>query len=275
MTNAYVIMESASDPVKVNNVEVQKDNSQVSFVRFDTTLQTLGDVNRNKRKYLPSAVVPSLKAPHILELQSKKSWCGEAGHPLSNDKARILTIDPKSISHRITKTSVQGNKIVKGTIETISGTEFGKSMTSAILQGVEPAFSLRAISRLSVDKDGTSVAATPIHIVTYDWVFFPSHKTAYIDDIRNVECIVNNIDSNKIVQEGFIANVDNDDILSYLKDQSNNYKIISSVTEATGVNVEMVGDNMSVVMENALGDSIIVPIEKKITLDIRSYLSNL
>ena len=97
---AYLITESVSEPAKVENLNVIKNNG-LFYLRFESFLQDFNVLNRNKRIYMGEAMVPSLNAEHILELQRKQSWFGEAGHPDSDDPKRILTIDPTMISHRI------------------------------------------------------------------------------------------------------------------------------------------------------------------------------
>ncbi|MDD3172137.1 MAG: hypothetical protein PHF63_00460 [Herbinix sp.] len=270
--NAFIVMESMGEVEKPSNIQVVKENN-LSYIRFKSTLQDLEVRNRNGRKYMRSSIVPGLQAQHIQELMAKKSWCGEAGHPLTNDKARILTIDPKAISHRICSTEVIGNT-VKGVIETLDNGSFGNEMTKLVLQGVEAAFSLRALAKLEVDRDGSQVAIKPAHIVTYDWVFLPSHKTAYLDDIREVQLISKDINSANVVKEGYMEAVTESSLIDYIVSESKNIQIISDIMECSVNSFKLSKDLKSVVMESSMG-KIEAPIEEKIERDISRYMSKI
>ncbi len=185
-----IVMEQVSDPMKPQNLKVNTVNG-LTYVEFDTVLQTLNRQNRNRRTYT-DLLKTDLEAEHIRELKSKNSWCGEAGHPMGADINRIMNIDPTMISHHIPSTSTSGD-IINGRVVTFDNGGYGTQMTRAILQGLEPAFSLRALTKLTKRPDGSSIAQGKTHIVCYDWVILPSHKEAYRDQSKPIKVVSQNL----------------------------------------------------------------------------------
>lgn len=270
---AYLITESVSEPSRVNNLEVF-DKNNLFYLRFNTCLQDFNVFNRNRRMYMGDAMVPSLNAEHILELEQKGSWFGEAGHPDSNDPKRILTIDPTLVSHRIVSHTVNTQKCT-GVIETLVN-ERGTEMAKLILQGMEPAFSLRALAPLIKKGDGSSVIKSKAHVVTYDWVILPSHKAAYRDTSVPIERVVKSIQEsgNTITTEGAMIEVAESVIRDFVLDQSLNVKVVSNVCEVGLGNAILSADRKNVIIkENS--NTYIVPIEDKIREDVAAYMRSL
>lgn len=269
---AYLIMEESLDPVQANDVQFFDKNS-LFYVRFNATLQDFNVKNRNGRIYLGSAMIPSLTAEHIMELQRNGSWFGEAGHPMSDDIKRILTIDPKLISHRIVSHTVNNYKCT-GTIETLD-TEMGRQMTKSILQGMNPAFSLRALAPLVKKPDGTAVVQSKCHAVCYDWVVLPSHKAAYADQSTPVEKIVKKVtEGGNVVNEGALIPVHENAIKDFISMESANVKLISNVCEVALGNMTLSKDMRHVILKEGT-DTFVVSLEDKIKNDINHYMRNL
>lgn len=269
---AYLIMESIQEPSRVDNLQVFDKNS-LFYLRFDANLQDFNVENRNKRIYMGNAMVPSLQAEHIMELERKKSWFGEAGHPMTDDIKRILTIDPKLISHKIVSHTASVNGC-RGTIETLDN-EYGRAMTKHILQGMEPAFSLRALAPLVKKPNGTSVVQTKAHVVTYDWVILPSHKTAYRDESKPVEKVVKKIvDAGNTVTECSITPVQENMLKDFISMESANVKLISNVCEVALGSMTLSEDMKTVILKES-GLTYVIPIEEKISHDINRYMRNL
>lgn len=269
---AYLVMESTSEPIKPSNLQVY-DKGGLFYVKFTTVLQEFNKQNRNKRIYMKEAMIPSLQAPHIRELIEKKSWKGEAGHPLTNDVQRVLTVDPKLTSHKINNFWVEGN-LLKGEVETLDDGHYGTQMTKNILQGMEPAFSLRALASLVKQPDGTALVKTRCHIVTYDWVILPSHNTAYRDQSKPIQKIVKSInDDGNTVTESLVPVIESQ-ILDYIKMESHNVKLISNICEVAMESMTLSKDLKHVILKEGT-NTYFVNIEEKIKRDIRRYMSNL
>jgi hypothetical protein len=270
---AYVIMETTSEPEIPRNVKVFNKNN-LFYLRYNTTLQTFNIKNRNGRIYVGEGMEPSLRADHIIELMRKRSWCGEAGHPDSEDMKRILTIDPKCISHRIVDIDISRNK-VDGVLETLDNDGYGNSKTKLILQGMETAYSLRALAPLIKRGDGTSVVKGKSHVVTYDWVILPSHKEAYMDNQKPVEKVITAItaEGNTMVPSREIA-VNEAALKDFIIEESKNVKLISSVCEV-GLGSMIIGKDAKNIILKENGNTYFIPLEEKIKYDINTYMRNL
>jgi len=269
---AYLIRESVSNPVKpINLKKINTDN--LFYLQFDTVLQEFNIRNRNERLYVDKPMMESLAAPHINELISKQSWCGEAGHPTSDDPKRILTIDPKLISHKILTFNLSGN-LLKGTIQTLDNDHFGKDMTKSVLQGMEAAFSLRALAKVVKTATGGLINSRG-HIVTYDWVILPSHDKAYRDDSVPIKKIIKNIElSGNSIQESVLTTVQESQIADFIKTESKNIKLVSNIYEVVTESMQVTSDFKNVILKEN-GSTFIVKIEDKIKRDITHYMSRI
>ena len=268
---AYLITESVTEPARVSNLEVF-DKNNLFYVRFETTLQDFNVLNRNKRIYKGNAMIPSLNAEHIQELERNGSWFGEAGHPMTDDIKRVLTIDPKMISHKILSHTVT-NEFCRGVIETLPD-GYGSQMTKYIIQGMEPAFSLRALAPLVKKPDGSSVVETKAHVVTYDWVILPSHKVAYRDKSKPIEKIVKNVNENGNSFDCGMSSVQESMIKDFVAMESANVKLISNVCEVAMGSMSL-SENFKHVILRESGKTYLIPLEEKIKMDINHYMRNL
>lgn len=147
---AYVLMEEMSEPVQIRNLKECSKNGLLYLI-FDTVLQSFEVKNRNKRTYIGDAVMESLAAPHVQELIKKGSFVSEYGHPLVKDMSRVTQIDPARVCGRVNSYYRTGN-LLKGEFETFDDGGLGTMLTRRILQGLEPAHSLRAVAKLSKDR---------------------------------------------------------------------------------------------------------------------------
>jgi hypothetical protein len=101
-----------------------------------------------------------------------------------------MTIDPNNIVSTIRSFEWRG-ELLYGMIETIDDGPCGKGtiFKRNIMQGIEPAYSLRSLVPQRKNPDGTIIVSGPGRLVTYDRVFVPSHEEAYIDKsvaIKNI-----------------------------------------------------------------------------------------
>ncbi|MEG1871073.1 MAG: hypothetical protein RR192_03655, partial [Peptostreptococcaceae bacterium] len=228
-TEMFVVLEDVMTAPARNIQEKKIDN--ITFVEFDTCLQSFEVRNRNKRKYLKHFMLPSFDSPHIAELESKGGWMGEAGHPITDDTRRIMTIDPKMVSHKITKHWLEGN-LAYGHIQTLADV-YGPQMTRLILQGMEPSFSLRALAPMKNDPQGGKIQNGKAFIICYDWVFYPSHIEAYRDtrsEIKKVNMAVTE-SANSMICNSKDLIVTESSIIAFVKEESKNIKLVSSMFE--------------------------------------------
>lgn len=174
----FILMENDNTFQEVHNLDVIKDN-HLFFIRFDTVLQSLDCINRNRRYYKGDAIYQSITTPEVYELIQNNKLQSEAGHPVDGSPARIATIDPKFTCNIIKKMWRDGN-LIRGSIETLDDNMYGTKLTKGILQGINPSYSYRGFAVL--DKKGNiSYVMKPPRFITYDEVNLPSHKEAYAD----------------------------------------------------------------------------------------------
>jgi hypothetical protein len=174
----FILMENDNTFQEVSNLDVIKNN-HLFFIRFDTILQSLDCINRNRRYYKGDAIYQSITTPEVAELQLNNKLQSEAGHPVDGTPARIATIDPKFTCNIIKKMWRDGN-LIRGSIETLDDGMYGTKLTKGILQGMNPSYSYRGFA--VIDKKGNvSYVMKPPRFITYDEVNLPSHKEAYAD----------------------------------------------------------------------------------------------
>lgn len=174
----FILMENDNSIQEVNNLDVVKEN-HLFFVRFDTILQSLDCVNRNRRYYKGDAIYESITTPEVAELIRNNKLQSESGHPVDGSPARIATVDSKFTCNIIKKMWRDGN-LIRGSIETLDDGMYGTKLTKGILQGINPSYSYRGFA--VIDKRGNiSYVNKAPRFITYDEVNLPSHKEAYAD----------------------------------------------------------------------------------------------
>ena len=169
---AYIFNEEATVS---EDIEIMTDSKSSNRVKAVGTLQTGNQTNRNGRLYITADLAREIVAPRQVELISTGNMCGEAGHPITQDLARQQTIDPKNICVRFLKMWMEGDNVMskfQGTNNSL-GDAFDKDLRDGVL----PAFSLRALG--SVEEGPKGAVVTNLKMVTYDYVIYPSHPTAY------------------------------------------------------------------------------------------------
>src|SRR5699024_6595289 len=248
---AHVIMEQTSEPCAVNVRDYNKNG--LLYVTFDTVFQSFGVKNRNKRMYDGDAVMASWNAPHIQELIRKKSFVSEYGHPLDQSMSRITQIDPDRICGRINSYYRSGN-LLKGEFETFDDGRMGTMLTRRILQGMEPAFSVRMLAKLTRTKDGTMLMNQPGHLVTADCVILPSHCEAYRDESKSINIV------NKAICESAGADITEEQyrdmvfainesmFTDFIKEESKNFKLVQSVEEVIGDSIKLTKDLNNIIL---------------------------
>ena len=194
--NDYYIVIEQTTP-QDSKIEILGDGTKngLDYLRFSACLQSFYGLNRNRRDWPAGIVKAMTEDSTVVELINNGSFVGEAGHPVPyTDKVtieRILTIDPLRTSHRIVSLDWPSNNELHGVVETLDDGPGGpgNKMKRSIMQGVNPAFSLRSLVPQRKNPDGTTSVIGRGRLVCYDWVYLPSHKEAYRDTeipIKNV-----------------------------------------------------------------------------------------
>ncbi len=194
--NYFAVIESAVEnpDVKIEK-QVNDPNTGLSFLRFTTCLQTFNQRNRNRRLWT-SAIFKQMMVNAVITEMLLHGFPGENGHPVPPTGEctieRLLTIDPNNISHKIVEMHWPSDNSLYGTIETLDDGVGGPGykFMRHILQGLDPAFSLRSLVPQRKNVDGTIDVTGPGRFITYDRVFVPSHAEAYIDKSFPVKNVV-------------------------------------------------------------------------------------
>ena len=272
---AHVIMEQTAPPC-ATNVRDYSHNGLL-YVIFETVFQSFGVKNRNKRIYDGDAVMASWNAPHIQELIRKKSFVSEYGHPLDQSMHRVTQIDPARICGRINSYYRSGN-LLKGEFETFDDGACGTMLTRRILQGLEPAFSVRMLAKLSRTKDGTMLMNQPGHLVTADCVILPSHMEAYRDETKAMNVVHKAIAESAgvdITEEQYydmVFAINESMFTDFIKEESKNFKLVKSVEEVIGDSFTLTKDLNNIIIKEGT-DTYYVKVEDKIKHDIRNFMS--
>jgi hypothetical protein len=272
---AHVIMEQTADPCAVNVRDFNKNG--MTYVIFETVFQSFGVKNRNKRIYDGDAVMASWNAPHIQELIRKKSFVSEYGHPLEQSMSRITQIDPARICGRINSYYRSGN-LLKGEFETFDDGACGTMLTRRILQGLEPAFSVRMLAKLSKTNDGTMLMNQPGHLVTADCVILPSHCEAYRDESKSMNIVHKAISESagmNITEEQYqdmVFAINESMFIDFIKEESKNFKLVKNVEEVIGDSLQLTKDLNNIIIKES-GNTYYVKVEDKIKYDIRNFMS--
>ncbi len=272
---AHVIMEQTADPCAVNVRDYNKNG--MTYVIFETIFQSFGVKNRNKRIYDGDAVMASWNAPHIQELIRKKSFVSEYGHPLDQTMSRITQIDPARICGRINSYYRSGN-LLKGEFETFDDGACGTMLTRRILQGLEPAFSVRMLAKLSRTQDGTMLMNQPGHLVTADCVILPSHCEAYRDESKAMNVVHKSITESAgmdITEEQYadmVFAINESMFTDFIKEESANFKLVKNVEEVIGDSFNLSKDLNNIIIKEGT-NTYYVKVEDKIKHDIRNFMS--
>ena len=185
-------------------------------------LQTVDDVNRNRRTYPKSVMENGLRA--VRPLINDRMFLGEMDHPSGDNEMRLTTVEYKSVSHLIREIEVRGNE-VWGEIETLR-VENGFKLYGLLKDKIKIGFSLRAMSDGDFGSvNGVLQVRDPLHIITWDCVSFPSHEKAVIQEVKleNATNLLENSYRNRMGTVNFEGRVFTNDIFEILVEKTADY----------------------------------------------------
>lgn len=276
----YIICETSANEntLKERPTIVSSNNNRVII---EAIIQDVDRKNRNGRFYAKEDLFPALESPRIKELLSHKALMGENGHPVSDSSiTRQQTIDPNNICCNFLKIWTEGNLVkahVKGTPN-----QKGEDFNNLILDGTDPAFSLRALGSITNTKRGAEVKN--INIITYDHVFYPSHPSAYTvrqltesagisDPIRSLQ----ESTTNKVILEendkGILIPLMNRQVMDYIKSESANINTILKSFDTLYESATLVDNGSRVRLMTHQGDILMVNLESYIQNEIMDFCS--
>jgi hypothetical protein len=213
-------------------------DKKCNSIKFRSVIQDFGE-SRNRTIYSKEVLTKALNESHILELKETGNWYGEAGHPYQkDDTSRQLAIIHNNISHKILETFILEDR-VEAIIKT-AHFEMGRAMRDELLEGTKVAFSMRGFGPHFLDESGRKIVKPGLKILTYDWILFPSFKSAYFKHI-----ITEGNSSLNFHNESFEIPIYDKDLKFVMKD-SKNFNIMQenfNFNEDTKIIVSQEGDN--------------------------------
>lgn len=256
-----VVFESAEmNPV----VDYKKlKNGQIEFVGI---LQTANTINRNGSNYPRDVLAEALAAPRLSELVHRHAWFGEISHPYQRkDFHRSVDVYPKMISHRICELPHFVGDQLQSLIHTVAPE--GKTVVSWVEdEGSQLGFSMRGLTPYTFTKTTPythKVVKSPMNIITYDIVFYPSHEGALM------------CENGLVKTESYICTYEAADIAQYVTEESAYYKIFR---DELGIELDTSRGVQKVTGESALsgtlkdGRLVKMEFEDSIISDVARYL---
>lgn len=239
------------------------------------TLQDMDVENRNKRIYASPDLKPEINGPRMTELIKAKQFCGEYGHPLSDDLIRQQTIDPKLVCVRFNKVWTEGN-LVKARFQGTNN-NYGSYFDQDLRDGCKPAFSLRALG--AIENVNGKAYVKGIKIITWDSVIYPSHKVAYTSNIVTESTVEGKpLYENQIVvpknDPGTIITLRESDarvVLDRLQKESANLTKIVETFDGVYDSVTLIDEN-KVLLTDKFGSRISVNLENHVENVIMDYV---
>lgn len=272
----YVILEGLNvEP----NAKIISQDKHTGKVIGSAIFQEAEKENRNGRCYLASDLLREINCPRTKELLRSNTFYSEWCHPIG-DMVRQQSIDPKCAVARILSLEMDGN-FVKGTFTPIN-TPLGLGFNAEILEGVMPAWSLRALGCLEMIK-GRNVV-TNLKMVTYDSVVYPSHDAAYTQGIVSESAAIgtfgkygkefrqavnDNLKNSALKEGGELIPITNDQVISYIKNESANISRILEQVDCFYESTQVIGSHVKLVAKN--GDIFMVNLESYIQDEIAKY----
>jgi len=151
-------------------------------IRFETVLQEVNHVNRNKRYYMKENMQEGIDA--VMDRIRGREFMGELDHPIDSNPSRQVTVSFQNVSHLITEIGWDGNKLI-GVLESLS-TPSGQILHNLIkYDGIATGFSFRGLGSVEPINEGFgktyNKVVGQISVITWDCVSYPSHPSAKIN----------------------------------------------------------------------------------------------
>lgn len=282
---AYIFNESTTP---VSEFEVVEKGKRVTAKGI---VQTGNQQNRNGRKYRTEDLIKEINAPRQKELLKTGNMLGEAGHPMTQDLLRQQTIDPKNTCVRYLKFWNEGDDIwalFKGT-----NNGLGEAFDQDLREGVLPAFSYRALGTVQETPQGSVVQN--LKMITYDYVIYPSHPTAYTAGLVNESAImtdmINQSHVAKLIKDkqcmdgskSYITTFTNEQVIDkirkmnsesaidYITDYSKNFNLLKEAFDITkSSNIELRADGKIAITESNVG-LVVMDVDDYIMKELLEY----
>ena len=277
----FIINETVTE-----NVEFKITSSYKDRVIAEGTLQDADNQNRNRRCYAAADLRREIYGPRLHELITTGNFKGEAGHPSSTELARQQKVDPTLEQVLYIKLWMENNLVKAQYMGT--NNELGNTFDKDLRMGQKPSFSVRALG--SIENRNGKAYVRNLRIITYDRVYYPSHKAAYTEKLVSENAALLKEDflfkvpdvvtesGNVMVDtghNGIIVPITNKQVVDYVKEESDNLNIIidnfNCIYETANVDADCKHVNILDKDYNIYK----VPIEKHIQNEMMNYFCKL
>jgi len=265
----HIICES---PTESRDVKIVTQNN--NRVEAEGILQEAEEQNRNTRCYATKDLAREIKAPRTEELVDTGNMKGEEGHPIDKDLQRQQTIMGDRTCVKYLKFWMDGN-LVKGRFKGTNN-KLGEYFNADLLDGEKPSFSLRALG--TIGHTGGKAWVQNLRLITYDRVYYPSHKRAYTEKIVSEVTMLkdNGLPNKTVVEENYkgqIIPITNQSVINYIKAESANIKTILNNFDTLYESITLMENGREVQLIDINHDIIIVSLENYIADEIMDYCS--
>lgn len=268
---AHIIHE-ATEEVKEQKIVGEKNGKPIA----EGYLQTeLNDKNRNGRIYGTTGIKKEVEGDRIQkELIPTGNMKGHDGHPTDPSMAVQQTIDPKLCSVKYLAIWMEGDNVKSR--YTPTNTIYGKALAEDLRDGELPSFSLRAVGAV-VNKNG-GVYVEDVKVITWDRVYFPSHRKAYTTKLlteagMSLEEATAISDLYNHESNGILLPITTDDMRKYIKQESANIHMIIESFDVFFDSMTLIENGRSVQIVTKDGEVIIVALENYVKDQIMGYCS--
>ena len=246
----------------------------------EACLQEGEEENRNGRCYMTEDLIREQNCARTKELLRTGYMLGEAGHPSDDSIIRQQTIDPKETAVRYLKFWMDGPKWMAH--YTGTNNAYGEAVSKDLEAGCRPAFSMRSLGTLQQINGRNTVR--DLKYITHDFVIFPSHPGAYTTKLvtesactktfkSQLEATVYETRHKRPSNKSELIPIYNEQVLSYIKQESANLKSIIEQFEIFYDKIEVLNNGASVMLLSKDGDRFYVNMETYIKNDIEHYCS--
>lgn len=269
-TNPYetacYIQEAPAETVDLSKgYKVKHTSTGKPFVIFEATLQTFDCYNRMKRRYSADNVMSVINGDERIQtLKKQNKWRGEWNHPNPEIKGqqfsdiRMTIPAPELTSHFINNDRLEGSKL-KATITTHPSTKNGEAVTSEIIDlAIVPSFSVRLLGNMIPNAPSGQPNIRVSKVITFDMVDFPSHPGADADIPTHV------LESANIL---FLK-----ELAQYCAETDETMRVVCESFQITPDEIMGITDNASIIMEQADGATMCLPLKGDIRKEAMSIL---
>lgn len=268
---AYIINEGFEEPYDVKIVPQTMNGKTIA----EGIVQTANEKNRNGRYYDRAQLFPQLTAPRTTELLNAGYLRAEMGHPLDKNLQRQSTIDDTKTCARFLKFWTEGDDVWARF--TATNNTNGAAFDADLKEGCKPAWSLRALGVVEQTARGAEVKN--LRLITYDQVIYPSHPGAYTQRIVSENAEIALSEGTKVTNdtkgEALLFPIKNDDVISYIKQESANIKFVQEYFDFAyqDIKINKAGTKVTLLENN--GNVLVVPLENHIHNEFMNYASDI